>query len=173
MGFTREVFDKTGGFSGMRFGEDIDLSIRIFENGFKTILIPECFVYHKRRTDFRKFFKQVFNSGIARINLYKRHRSSLKLAHFFPAAFLVYQVLSIPHAFYHQDWWVLYPTLLYFFLIYAHATVQEGSFVVGFYALAASIVQLIGYGSGFIKGFVQRVLLGRPEFHAYEKNFYD
>ena len=78
MGFSREVYEKTGGFSRMRFGEDIDLSIRIIQAGFKVKLLSECFVYHKRRATFRQFFKQVFNSGIARINLYKRHPSSLK-----------------------------------------------------------------------------------------------
>ena len=101
MGYSREVYDKTGGFSRLRFGEDIDLSIRIFDLGFTSKLISECFVFHKRRTDFKKFFKQVFNSGIARINLYKRHTSSLKIVHFFPAAFVVYQLLSFPHAIYH------------------------------------------------------------------------
>jgi glycosyltransferase involved in cell wall biosynthesis len=82
MGFTQKVFDQTNGFSKMRFGEDVDMSLRIIENGFSTTLIKEAAVYHKRRVDFRKFFKQVYNSGIARINLYKRHPNSLKLVHF-------------------------------------------------------------------------------------------
>ncbi|MCR5456395.1 MAG: glycosyltransferase, partial [Bacteroidales bacterium] len=73
MGFSRKVFEATGGFSTMRFGEDIDMTLRIIEGGFTTQLIKEAFVYHKRRTDFRKFFRQVFNSGCARINLNMRH----------------------------------------------------------------------------------------------------
>ena len=88
MGFSKEVLAKTGGFSTMRFGEDIDMTLRILENGFQSQLIKEAFVYHKRRTDFRKFFRQVFNSGCARINLYMRHKNSLKLVHFLPACFL-------------------------------------------------------------------------------------
>lgn len=173
MGFSRKVYEKTGGFSKLRFGEDIDLSIRIFEHEFKTKLIPECFVYHKRRTDFKKFFKQVFNSGIARINLYKRHTNSLKLLHFFPAAFVVYQLLSIPHAIYHNETWVLYPTLLYLLLIFLDASKTCKNPWIGLLSVWASIVQLFGYGLGFIKGFVKRIILNQSEFHAYDKSFYD
>jgi len=173
MGYSREVYKKTGGFSKLRFGEDIDLSIRIVENGFKTILIPECFVYHKRRTNFKKFFKQIFNSGIARINLYKRHPKSLKLVHFFPAAFVVYQLLSIPHAIYWSEVWVLYPTFLYLVLILLDATIKAKNPWIGVISVWASIVQLFGYGLGFIKGFIKRIILKQSEFHAYDKTFYD
>ena len=72
MGIRREVYEQLGGFSSMRFGEDIDFSIRIFKGGYRCRLFPEAWVWHKRRTDFRKFFRQVYNSGIARINLYKK-----------------------------------------------------------------------------------------------------
>ncbi|MBR5929929.1 MAG: glycosyltransferase, partial [Prevotella sp.] len=69
MGIRRDVYQQLGGFSKMRFGEDIDFSYRIVEAGHQTMLIPEAWVWHKRRTDLKKFFRQVFNSGIARINL--------------------------------------------------------------------------------------------------------
>lgn len=172
MGYKRKVFEATKGFSKLRFGEDIDLSIRIFEHGFKTKLIPDCFVYHKRRTDFKKFFKQVFNSGIARINLYKRHPKSLKLLHFFPAAFVVYQLLTIPHAIYHREFWVLYPTALYLLLILIDASVAAKNLWIGILSVWASIVQLFGYGLGFIRGFVKRIIFRQAEFHAYDKTFY-
>ena len=187
MGYSREVYEKTGGFSKLRFGEDIDLSIRIVENGFRTKLIQSCFVYHKRRTDFRKFFKQVFNSGIARINLYRRYPKSLKVVHFLPAAFVVYQFLSIPYALYHHDFWVLWPTIIYLALILFDASIslptrQAGTknpsltgrrAWVGALSVWASIVQLFGYGLGFIIGFVKRIILMQSEFHAFDKTFYD
>ena len=71
MGIRRDVYERLGGFSKMRFGEDIDFSIRIFKAGCSCRLFPKAWVWHKRRTDFRKFWRQVYNSGIARINLYK------------------------------------------------------------------------------------------------------
>ena len=85
MGVRRDVYQSLGGFSQMRFGEDIDFSIRIFKAGYRCRLFPDAWVYHKRRTDLRKFFKQVHNSGIARINLYKKYPESLKPVHLLPA----------------------------------------------------------------------------------------
>ena len=173
MGYSREVYDKTGGFSRLRFGEDIDLSIRIFDLGLTSKLISECFVFHKRRTDFKKFFKQVFNSGIARINLYKRHTSSLKIVHFFPAAFVVYQLLSFPHAIYHNEFWVIWPTIIYLGLILIDAIFRFKNPSIGVLSVWASVVQLFGYGLGFMKGFVKRIILKQSEFHAFDKTFYD
>ena len=156
----------------MRFGEDIDLSIRISEAGFKAVLISECFVFHKRRTSLKKFFKQVFNSGIARINLYKRHPKSLKLVHLMPAAFVIYLVLSVPHAIYHHSLLVLVPLLLFWLLIFLDSSIRLGNVKTGLLAIAASTVQLAGYGLGFLKGLWRRIVLGKGEFHAFKKNFY-
>jgi hypothetical protein len=89
MGIKRDVYSKLNGFSDMRFGEDIDFSIRIFKSGYNCRLFPAAWVWHKRRTDFHKFWKQVFNSGIARINLYKKYPESLKLVHLLPMVFTV------------------------------------------------------------------------------------
>lgn len=96
MGVRRDVYNELGGFSKMRFGEDIDFSIRIFKAGCRCRLFPGAWVYHKRRTDFRKFWRQVFNSGIARINLYKKYPESLKLVHLLPMVFTVGVFSSSP-----------------------------------------------------------------------------
>ena len=100
MGIRREVYQELGGFSKMRFGEDIDFSYRIVEAGYKTALLPDAWVWHKRRTDFRKFFRQVFNSGIARINLTKRHPGTMKFVHVLPAIFTIGTILLAVVAFF-------------------------------------------------------------------------
>lgn len=89
MGIKKEVYKQLGGFSKMRFGEDIDFSIRIIKAGYKCRLFTEAWVCHKRRTDFRKFYRQVYNSGIARINLYKKYPDSLKAVHLLPMFFTI------------------------------------------------------------------------------------
>ena len=93
MGIRREVYMALGGFGKMRFGEDVDFSLRIVEAGYKTALIEDAFVYHKRRTDLKKFWRQVYNSGIARINLHLLHPGSLKIVHTLPAVFTIGVVL--------------------------------------------------------------------------------
>lgn len=171
MGFTKEVFENTQGFSKMRFGEDLDMSLRIAKEGFKTGLIRDAFVYHKRRTDFGKFFKQVHNSGIARINLYKRHPKSLKLVHFIPAGFVIYfflSILLIPFGYYlFFDFLIFYLVLIYFDSFF-----KEKNLSVAVLSVQAALVQHFGYGTGFIKSFWKRLILGQEEFHAYKKNFY-
>lgn len=179
MGVRRDVYNALGGFSKMRFGEDIDFSIRIFKGGYQCRLFPEAWVWHKRRTDMDKFFKQVFNSGIARINLEKRHPGSMKLVHLLPTAFTVGVIGLIIAALvlrFMGSWMWLYallPIELYCLLIFIDASIQNKSMVIGILAVEAAFVQLFGYGLGFIKAWWQRCVLRKGEFSAYEKNFYD
>ena len=151
MGVRREVYQALGGFSNMRFGEDIDFSIRIFKGGYQCRLFPDAWVYHKRRTDFKKFFKQVHNSGIARINLYKKYPESLKVVHLLPAVFTLGVALL---------------------LLCLDSALQNKSLRIGIYSIAASFIQLIGYGTGFWRAWWERCILGRNEFEAFRKNFY-
>ena len=170
MGYSRKVYEKTGGFSNMRFGEDVDMSLKILDNGYKTQLIKEAFVYHKRRTDFKKFFKQVYNSGIARINLEKRHPGSLKLVHAMPTAFFVGTIFLLVLSVFH--WLFLIPMAFYIILLFIDATVKMKNLSVALTSVPAAFTQLYGYGMGFIVSFWRRIVLKQDEFHAFRKNFY-
>lgn len=204
MGIRREVYQALGGFSKMRFGEDIDFSIRIFKGGYSCRLFPDAWVWHKRRTDMKKFFRQVHNSGIARINLYKKYPESLKVVHLLPAVFTVGTVLllllalvgwmgavwdfQINHrylyapdytwvtgcagTFHALSWIPLLPLLLFCLLIFVDATVSYRSLKIGALSVAASFVQLFGYGTGFIRAWWKRCVRGGDEFSAFENNFY-
>ena len=171
MGFSRRVFEVTGGFSGMRFGEDIDMSIRIMEAGFQTRLFPAAYVYHKRRTSWKKFFKQIYNSGIARINLYLLHPASLKVVHLLPACFVVGVLVLVAGALF-VSVWALLPLLLWVCLIFVDSLQENRSVVVAFYSICASFIQLFAYGIGFIHAFFKRIVFRRGEFNVFVKNFY-
>lgn len=189
MGIRRDVYKRLGGFSKMRFGEDIDFSIRIFKAGCKCRLFPEAWVWHKRRTDMRKFFRQVYNSGIARVNLYKLYPESLKLVHLLPMVFTVGVILLFliacfgrimmvygnPADFY--SWYYLVvgaisPILLFSLVIFIDSSIQNKSMPIGFISIGAAFVQLFGYGFGFMSAWWKRCILGHDEFHAFEKTFY-
>ena len=170
MGIRRDVYRQLGGFSKMRFGEDIDFSYRIVEAGYKPRLFPEAWVWHKRRTDFRKFFRQVYNSGIARINLTKRHPGTLKLVHLLPTVFtlgvigcLMLSVFCVL---------ALLPLLLYSGIIFIDSTIRNKSLWVGLLSIPAAFVQLTGYGLGFIEAWWKRCILKQDEFTAFERTFY-
>lgn len=170
MGVRREVYEALGGFSNMRFGEDIDFSIRIFKNAYTCRLFPDAWVYHKRRTDLRKFFKQVHNSGIARINLYKKYPESLKAVHLLPGIFTLGVILLLLVAPF--TLLSLIPILFYAILVGVDSASQNKSAKIGLYSIAASFIQLIGYGTGFWRAWLQRCALGKDEFSAFNKNFY-
>ena len=172
MGIRRDVYKELGGFSRMRFGEDIDFSIRIFKAGHACRLFPGAWVWHKRRTDFRKFFRQVYNSGIARINLYKKYPESLKIVHLMPAAFTAgTALLVILAAVMCQPLW-LAPRVLYALMILADSSMHNRSLRIGLLSAAAAFVQLTGYGLGFFNAWWKRCVRGGSEFSAFDKTFY-
>lgn len=172
MGIRRDVYMALGGFSRMRFGEDIDFSIRIFKAGHACRLFPGAWVWHKRRTDFRKFFRQVYNSGIARINLYKKYPESLKIVHLMPAAFTAGTALLIVlAAVMCQPLW-LAPIVLYALMILTDSSIHNRSLRIGLLSVAAAFVQLTGYGLGFFNAWWKRCVRGGNEFSAFDKTFY-
>lgn len=171
MGVKTQVYKALKGFSPMRFGEDIDFSIRLFENGYQVRLFPDAWVYHKRRVDFKKFFKQVYNFGIARINLEKRHPGTMKIVHLLPAVFTLGVAFLILLACFITPW-ALLPLGLYALLIFMDATLREHSIKIGLIAIFASYIQLLGYGCGFLTAFFKRIILKQDEFQAYQKTFY-
>ena len=191
MGIRRDVYMELEGFSKMRFGEDIDFSIRIFKAGKRCRLFPEAWVWHKRRTDFRKFYRQVYNSGIARINLYKKYPESLKLVHLLPMVFtvgVIFLVLLLCIGLFFSFApslssaskaigiflciCAIIPVLLYSLLILLDSTLQNKSIKIGFLSIRAAFVQLMGYGFGFLEAWWKRCIKGKDEFAAFEKNFY-
>ena len=190
MGIRREVYQQLGGFSKMRFGEDIDFSYRIVEAGYATCLLPEAWVWHKRRTDFRKFFRQVYNSGIARINLEKRHPGTLKLVHLLPTVFTVGVILlticfviglmvsSFSGSTDNKELGAaicqlsMLPLALYALIIFIDSSIKNRSLYVGLLSVPAAFTQLMGYGLGFIESWWKRCVRGQDEFTAFEKNFY-
>lgn len=191
MGIRRDVYMELEGFSKMRFGEDIDFSIRIFKAGKRCRLFPEAWVWHKRRTDFRKFYRQVYNSGIARINLYKKYPESLKLVHLLPMVFtlgVIFLILLLCIGLFFSFApslssaskaigiflciCAIIPVLLYSLLILLDSTLQNKSIKIGFLSIRAAFVQLMGYGFGFLEAWWKRCVKGKDEFAAFEKNFY-
>ena len=191
MGIRRDIYMELEGFSKMRFGEDIDFSIRIFKAGKRCRLFPEAWVWHKRRTDFRKFYRQVYNSGIARINLYKKYPESLKLVHLLPMVFtlgVIFLILLLCIGLFFSFApslssaskaigiflciCAIIPVLLYSLLILLDSTLQNKSIKIGFLSIRAAFVQLMGYGFGFLEAWWKRCVKGKDEFAAFEKNFY-
>ena len=142
------------------FSEDIDMSTRIRQAGFSIGLIREAYVYHKRRVDFRKFARQVYVFGMSRITLKLLYPGSMKIVHTLPAIAVIGAVTLILLGIFVSPWWLL-PLAIYLLAILVCATISTRSLAIGLKAVPASIIQLGGYGCGFIKAYVQKILLRR------------
>ena len=160
MGVSRQVWEKVGGFILTRLGEDIEYSIRIHESGFKIGLIPEAKVYHKRRTSFSQFYKQLHFFGRARINIYKHFPKELKLVHFFPAVFTVGFIVTILCDIFYLPLGIVgnFILLMFFLLIFFHSWSVNKSLKVAFLSIISSFIQLFAYGLGFIQDLFKRVV---------------
>jgi len=90
--FKKKNFLQVGGFSSMRFGEDLDLTYRLLSSGAKSSIIKTAYVYHKRRNNLIGFFNQIFSSGNARVKLNQKHKGTFRFFHLLPSLFFIFFV---------------------------------------------------------------------------------
>jgi glycosyltransferase involved in cell wall biosynthesis len=177
MGLSRDLYRKIGGFGSLRHGQDIEYSHRIIKSGARLIYIDDAIVFHKRRTSIKKFFRQVFNWGIARINLYKIDSSMLEPLHAAPAiATLLLLLLLIISLFWSLFWiyfrWILLLGLGVLLLSGLDAALKYRSFRMLYLVPLIMPIQIFGYGLGFITAFIYRIIMGKPEFTGFRRRYY-
>ncbi|AZI69611.1 glycosyltransferase [Cloacibacterium normanense] len=172
MGVNKEIFLKIGGFSEMRIGEDPDLSMTIWENGYQTAFFDDIGVYHKRRTDLGKFSKQVYQFGCARPILNQRHPNYVKPTFWFPTLFLLGYVAGILEYFLLQKGFVLACYGFYTLVIFVHALYLTKNIAIAAQAIITTYIQMFSYGYGFLESWVKlNVLKMKPE-DAFPKHFH-
>jgi len=182
LGVRREVYQQLGGFTKERFskmalyGEDLDFSLRIYKNGYSCRLFPEAWLWHKRRTDFKKFWRQIYNSGYARINLWRKYPEALKPVHVLPAIFTVGVVLLLlcwitgetlfstglnQKAGLYMSVCSLLPLLMFCVVIFIDSSIRNRSLNVGSLSVPAAFIQLFGYGVGFLESWWTNCIMKR------------
>lgn len=174
MGVRKDVYEKIGGMGKLRHGQDIEFSHRIISTGEPVIKVEDAVVYHKRRMSIKKFFRQVFNWGVARINLYKIDKGMLELVHFFPAAGTIISALVILLAILFQGifiWFILLGVMA-LLLMGVHGIFKYKDYRTFFYIPVIVPTQIFGYGLGFIIAFVRRIILKQGEFTGFVKRYY-
>jgi GT2 family glycosyltransferase len=87
-----DVFKKVGGFDNAYWpGEDTKLCLDILNAGYLIKYDPDGVVYHHRRSDILKHFKQIGNYALHRGHFAKIYpKTSLKLFYFIPTLFDLY-----------------------------------------------------------------------------------
>lgn len=180
MGISKNAFEKVGGFGNLRYGEDPDLSMKLWENEFETRLFSDAKVYHKRRTSLKEFAKQVYHFGIARPILNQRHPTYTTLTFWFPSLFTLGLILSlligifsiVCRGFICEILWLpLALYLIYFLLIFVFASYRNKSFGVGILSIITTLVQFISYGYGFLLSYWRLQILKQNPQKAFPSHF--
>jgi glycosyltransferase involved in cell wall biosynthesis len=149
LGMSKKAFEKTQGFSKMKNGEDIDLTFRLWQLGFETQLIEKAFVYHKRRSTIKQFFKQTFGFGTARPKLNKMYPETAKLTYWFPSLFLIGLDASVFLAIFGH--YFLVKAYSVYFLILLFDSFFKNGLKVAILCVITSFTQFLGYGLGFLE----------------------
>lgn len=170
MGISKKAFLKTKGFSPQNYGEDIDLTYKLWNHKFKTQFIPNAYVYHKRRTDLKQFYKQTFNFGSARPILNKQHLKSAKLTYWFPSVFTIGFLVAVLFLFFNS--YILYYLYnLYFCILFFDAVLKNKNVQVGLVSVITTIIQFFGYGIGFLKSQFRLQILNKTIKETFPKMF--
>lgn len=157
MGYSRKVWEKVGGFREM-FSEDIDMSTRIRQACFSISLIRDAYVYHKRRTNLKAFCRQIYVFGMSRITLYLLYPDSLKLVHWLPAVFVM-GVMAMAVLAICLSWMWILPLVVYLLAIFVTALFSTKNLKIASLSVITSVIQLGGYGVGFLKAYIWKILL--------------
>ena len=172
MGVRKSAFEQVGGFSEMRIGEDPDLSMRLWEHGYTTAFFDDIGVYHKRRVDFGKFSKQVYQFGCARPILNQRHLKYVKISFAFPSLFFIGYFLGIIAYFAFQQGLILGFYGLYTFVVFFHALYKTRNISIAAMAIISTYIQMFSYGYGFLKSWILlNVFRQKPE-DAFPSHFH-
>lgn len=172
MGFSKQVFEATGGFPEIPInpGEDIILSIEILKKGFKTKLINGAYVFHKRKATIKKFFKQLFNFGFVRYPISLLYPDTFKIFFIIPSLFVAGNIFLIILAIFIHYLFLL-PAVLYILLIFIDSLIKNKNLKVALLSVLTSFIQLSGYGAGFFAAFCKRIFLKKDKFLAFAKNY--
>jgi len=171
MGISKKAFEATGGYGNIHPGEDPDLTIRIWNNGFKTKLLPEAYVYHKRRIDWNKFFIQVNKFGMVRPILNKWHPETAKITYWFPTLFCVGFITAL----FLFAFGIKIPLVgygVYFGLLFIDSLLKNKNLKIAFLSLIAVAIQFVGYGYGFLKSTLKVNLNKKEPQELFPKLFF-
>ena len=172
MGLSKKAIEDSNGFGNIHPGEDPDLSIRLWNLGFKTKLIKSAVVFHKRRISWEKFQIQVNKFGKARPILNSWYPEHKKITFWFPTLFLLGFIFSVLLTFFNLPFFLaLYG--FYFLLLFITSLLFNKKLKIALYSLWATVIQFYGYGKGFLLSYYRISILKQKPQEAFPELFFN
>ncbi len=160
--FKKEVFDKVGPYDERLVrNQDNDMNARINAAGYKLYITDRTRAYYYPKNNLKALRKYAFNSGLWNAFSLKLGSFTLRLLHFVPFFFLLFNVsllvvllISVVTGFY----WLLIPMLLvyliYWLMLLRETSHFEFQFKVNRRAFPWEVYRFhLSYGLGTLKGF--------------------
>lgn len=158
----KDVFQKVGGFDNTYWpGEDTKLCLDILNAGYRIVYEPKAVVYHHRRSDLLKHFKQIGNYALHRGHFAKIYpQTSRKLFYFVPSLFDLYflgfALLLLIH---NSLFTILYslPLAVYCLLLIADSLIISFRWrnpMVGLLTIPMILLTHFWYGVRFVQGLI-------------------
>jgi GT2 family glycosyltransferase len=166
MAISRKAYEKVAGFKEWHHGEDVEMSFRIKEAGFKLVYSEEAKVYHQRPTTFSRFFLQLLSMGEARWILFRTHWKLMEPLFLLPPLTIVIFIILFLLSPFSLVLFSLLKILLtlgtiYLAIIGLSACITLKSIKAFLLAPLAFLCQQTGYGVGFLCGLIRFITSGR------------
>lgn len=160
--YKRHILESVG-FYDDRFliGEDVELNLRINEHGFTISICPEIFTfYYRKYNSVTKLAKKMFNYGLWRAIVVKKHPHSIKPALILPSL-LVSILCSFPILLFNRIFLIPYIifSILYLVSIFVVSIIisrrqHDVRYLMSF---PICLIEHILFGFGFISGLLKRL----------------
>jgi glycosyltransferase involved in cell wall biosynthesis len=144
--YKKEVFDKIGLFDeDFLIGQDGEFNLRMKLNNMKMYFGTDIISIYHPRTNIKKFIKQMYEYGKARMKMIKKHKV-FKIAHLFPVCVSLMFILTIPLLFISKLF--ILPLIIYYLVTLFFS--NKGR--IGLNVFNYNIIHFF-YGIGMIKQF--------------------
>jgi GT2 family glycosyltransferase len=75
MGVQRRAFEQVGGFDEtLATQQDLDLSWRLFDAGYRPVAVPTAVLHYRYRSELGQIYRQQYMYGRGEVELYRKHR---------------------------------------------------------------------------------------------------
>jgi GT2 family glycosyltransferase len=162
--YHREVFDKIGLFdTDLTRNQDDEFNFRILKNGGKIWLTTATHAAYYVRSSYKKLLKQYFQYGYWKVLVNRKHKTVTTLRQVIPSAFVMGLIVAVIGSFlYKKAWMLLVSILAIYFLVSMLFAIARGSGVKQTSGIVCAFIVLhLGYGTGYLRGIIDFLLLNR------------
>lgn len=153
--FKRKVLDEVLPINEMLLTcTEPEFGKRIMDSGYILLYTPDTIVWHYRRSDIKKLWNQMYRYAIGRLQLGKRERGFLNIAHVavglsLPLSFAILLVSFVLNRGFFMA--ILELGLAFLLFYFALSLIRNKSFLISIYVPVVILTIMTGWSCGFLR----------------------